>query len=206
MRIRRSKQVVRCQPFDHVRPLPPPHKRPVTPWLGRLSRIDEPANPLLAFREAIANENCHRDYASGGSAIGVAIYDDRLEVTSSGTLHFGCTPPRLFDRHESQPRPWNSLIAIVYYRCCIIETWRQGPLSMAAWSKEAELPKPEIVEIPGEVVVRSGIPDHGGHGHFHNSAHLREMLGASARPSWLRRHRMARVGGVMEVVSSEMDE
>ena len=115
--------------------------------LGRLSRIDEPANPLLAFREAIANENCHRDYASGGSAIGVAIYDDRLEVTSSGTLHFGCTPPALFDRHESQPRPWNSLIASVYYRCCIIETWGQGPLSMAAWSEWAELPKPEIVEI-----------------------------------------------------------
>jgi len=77
---------------------------------GRMERVDEPAYSPLAFREAIANAICHRDYASGGSSIGVAIYDDRLEVTSSGTLHFGFTPQALFEPHES--RPWNPLIAI----------------------------------------------------------------------------------------------
>jgi ATP-dependent DNA helicase RecG len=106
----------------------------------------------LAFREAIANAICHRDYASGGSSIGVAIYDDRLEVTSSGTLHFGFTPQALFEPHKS--RPWNPLIASVFYRRGIIETWGQGTLKMAAWSEEAGLPKPEILEIPGAVMVR----------------------------------------------------
>ena len=54
-------------------------------------------------REALANAFCHRDYAIGGGSVGVAIYDDRLEVTSSGTLHFGLTPDALFRPHESLP-------------------------------------------------------------------------------------------------------
>jgi len=119
---------------------------------GRMERIDEPAYSPLAFREAIANAICHRDYATGGSSIGVAMYDDRLEVTSSGTLHFGFTPEALFEPHES--RPWNPLIASVFYRRGIIETWGQGTIKMARWAEEASLPKPEILEIPGAVVVR----------------------------------------------------
>lgn len=117
-----------------------------------MKRIDEPLYPPLAFREAIANAICHREYTTGGSSVGVAMYDDRLEVTSSGTLHFGLTPPALFEPHES--RPWNPLIASVFYRRGIIETWGQGTLKMAAWAEEAGLPRPEILEIPGAVVVR----------------------------------------------------
>jgi ATP-dependent DNA helicase RecG len=119
---------------------------------GRMERVDEPAYSPLAFREAVANAICHREYTSGGSSIGVAIYDDRLEVTSSGTLHFGITPQSLFEPHES--RPWNPLIASVFYRRGIIETWGQGTLKMAAWTEEVGLPRPEIEEIPGAVVVR----------------------------------------------------
>ena len=52
-------------------------------------RIDEPLYPREALREALANALCHREYTSGGSSIGVAIYDDRLEITSIGSLHFG---------------------------------------------------------------------------------------------------------------------
>lgn len=84
--------------------------------------------------------------------MGVAIYDDRVEVSSSGSLHFGFTPESLFEPHES--RPWNPLIASVFYRRGFIETWGQGTLRMAAWAKEAGLPKPEILEVPGAVVVR----------------------------------------------------
>ena len=119
---------------------------------GRMERIDEPAYSPLGFREAIANAICHRDYATGGSSIRVGIYDDRLEVSSSGTLHFGFTPESLFVPHES--RPWNPLIASVFYRRGIIETWGQGTLRMAAWAAEAGLPTPDILEVPGAVVVR----------------------------------------------------
>ncbi len=77
---------------------------------------------------------------------------DVTEVTSSGTLHFGFTPQTLFEPHES--RPWNPLIASVFYRRGIIEAWGQGTLRMAVWAAEAGLPRPEILEIPGAVVVR----------------------------------------------------
>ena len=70
----------------------------------RFERIDEPLYPPLATREALANALCHRDYSIGGGSVGIAIYDDRLEVTSSGSLHFGLTPEKLFAPHES--RPW----------------------------------------------------------------------------------------------------
>ena len=57
----------------------------------RFERIDEPLYPPSATREALANALCHRDYAIGGGSIGLAVYDDRLEVTSAGALHFGLT-------------------------------------------------------------------------------------------------------------------
>ena len=55
----------------------------------------------------------------GGGSIGLAVYDDRLEVTSIGSLYFGLTPNDLFSPHES--RPWNPLTARSFYRRGIIE-------------------------------------------------------------------------------------
>lgn len=60
---------------------------------GRMERIDEPPYPPLAIREAIANALCHRDCATGGGSVGLAVCDDRLEVTSTG-LRFGPAPAR----------------------------------------------------------------------------------------------------------------
>ena len=76
-------------------------------------RVDDPLYPPVALREALANAVCHRDYSLGGGAIAVGIYDDRLEISSSGTLHFGLTPAALFQPHESLP--WNPLIARVFF-------------------------------------------------------------------------------------------
>lgn len=107
----------------------------------KFRRIDEPLYPFLAVREAIANALCHRDYTVSGS-IGLAVYDDRLEVTSPGSLHFGLTPENLFVQHES--RPWNPLIAHAFYRRGIIEEWGSGTLRMVDIAKGAGLPLPEI--------------------------------------------------------------
>ena len=117
-----------------------------------MERIDEPLYPPLAVREALANALCHRDYAIGGGSVAVGIYDDRLEVTSSGTLHFGLTPESLFEPHESLP--WNPLIARVFYRRGSIEAWGRGTLRMAEIAAEANLPPPEIEDAGGCVTVR----------------------------------------------------
>ena len=127
------------------------------PIAGRIEeecfeRIDEPLFPPLATREALANAFCHRDYSIGGGSVGVAIYDDRLEITSSGSLHFGLTPEKLFAPHESLP--WNPLIADTFYRRGIIERWGRGTLRMAELTAEAGLPAPEIEDAGGGVTVR----------------------------------------------------
>lgn len=115
-------------------------------------RADDPLYPPVALREALANAICHRDYVIGGGSVGVAIYDDRLEITSSGTLHFGLTVEDLYKPHESLP--WNPLIAAVFYRRGIIETWGRGTLKMAELTQAAGLPRPEIEEVAGAVLVR----------------------------------------------------
>ena len=118
---------------------------------GRMDRIDEPLYPILATREALANALCHREYAAGGGSIGVAIYDDRLEVTSPGTLHFGLTPEELFAPYQS--RPWNPLIARTFYWRGLIEEWGRGTLRMAEETASAGLPRPEIEDDGGTVTV-----------------------------------------------------
>lgn len=118
----------------------------------RIERIDAPLYPPLAIREALANALCHRDYAIGGGSVGVAVYDDRLEITSSGSLHFGLTPDKLFEAHESLP--WNPLIARAFYRRGIIEEWGRGTVRMAELATLAGQPRPEIEDAGGCVTVR----------------------------------------------------
>jgi ATP-dependent DNA helicase RecG len=115
-------------------------------------RVDDPLYPPGALREALANALCHRDYSIGGGSISIGVYDDRLEITSSGQLHFGLTPPALFLPHESLP--WNPLIARVFYRRGVIESWGRGTIKIAELTERAGLPRPDIEEVAGCVVVR----------------------------------------------------
>lgn len=127
------------------------------PIAGRIvpelfQRKDDPLYPPVALREALVNAFCHRDYSIGGGSVAVAIYQDRLEITSSGTLHFELTAEKLFEPHESLP--WNPLIARVFHRRGIIESWGRGTIKMAELTEQAGLPRPEIEEAAGCVVVR----------------------------------------------------
>lgn len=115
-------------------------------------RADDPLYPVEALREALANAICHRDYAPGGGSVGLAIFDDRLEISSSGLLHFGLTVEALYLDHDSMP--WNPIIASIFFKRGIIETWGRGTLKMAELARKAALPRPEIEEASGSVIVR----------------------------------------------------
>lgn len=123
---------------------------------GRMEREDTPLLPVEALREALANAFVHRDYAIGGGSVGVALYDDRLEIISIGDLHFGLTPEALFREHES--KPWNPMIARTFYRRGIIETWGRGTLKIARLMQEAGHMPPEMAVREGAVVMTFGLP------------------------------------------------
>jgi len=119
-------------------------------------RVDDPLYPPAALREALANAICHRDYSVPGGSVGVALYDDRLEISNPGTLPFDLTPEDLLRPHRSLP--WNPLVAQVFYRRGIIETWGRGTLKMAELLAAAGHPPPAFLSGRAEVVVRFGAP------------------------------------------------
>ncbi len=127
------------------------------PVAGRIvpnlfERIDDPLYPLAALREALANAFCHRDYSIAGGAVSIAIFDDRLEISSSGILPFDLTPEDLTRPHRS--RPWNPIIAQTFYRRGITEQWGRGTIKMMELTSEAGLVAPEFEVKGGEVIVR----------------------------------------------------
>ena len=118
---------------------------------GKMIREDQPWYPPRATREAMANALCHRDYTIPGGAVAVAMYDDHLEITNPGDFHFGITPERLTIPHES--KPWNPIIANVFYRAGIIERWGAGTLNIIDWCVENTNPPPTWQEQAGSVYV-----------------------------------------------------
>jgi ATP-dependent DNA helicase RecG len=119
---------------------------------GVFERVDEPLFPPIALREALVNAFCHRDYSHGGGAVSVAVYDDRLEIWSDGTLPFGLRPEDLKRDHLSRPR--NPLIAEVFYRRGLVERWGRGTQRLVDLCVRAGHPEPEFLEQAGAVCVR----------------------------------------------------
>lgn len=115
-------------------------------------RRDRPKYPVEALREALINALCHRDYAEAGGGVDVAIYDDRLEIVSTGGLRFGLTVEELSREHQS--RPWNPLIANTLYRRGLIESWGRGTLRMGNLLQESGLPRPEFEDSHFSFTVR----------------------------------------------------
>jgi ATP-dependent DNA helicase RecG len=119
---------------------------------GVLERKDEPIYPPMALREALVNALCHRDYSVAGGAVSVAIFDDRLEICSTGSLPFGLTVNDLKGEHTSRPR--NPLLAEVFYRRGLVERWGRGTNKIIDLCRAAGQPAVEFEERSGEVVVR----------------------------------------------------
>jgi len=122
---------------------------------GKMAREDTPAYPPLATREALANAICHRDYAIAGGSVGIALYDTHLEIINPGTFHFDITPQKLVFPHES--KPWNPIIANVFYRAGIIEKWGMGTLNIVDQCKKNRNPSPRW-EVRTQSVVALFFP------------------------------------------------
>ena len=99
--------------------------------------------PPNAIREMIINAHCHRSFLEE-SCVQVAIYDDRLEVTSPGGLCQGLTLEGALNGHS---RLRNRAIAEVFNQMGLIEAWGNGLRSIRREAKEYGLPEPEFIEM-----------------------------------------------------------
>jgi ATP-dependent DNA helicase RecG len=118
---------------------------------GKLARIDQPAVPALALREALINSICHRDYTVRSSTISLAIYDDRLELWNVGKLSPHLRLEDLKTSHDSFPR--NENIAMVFYKRGWIESWGTGTTRMIGYCKNNGTPEPEFTESSGGLSI-----------------------------------------------------
>lgn len=113
-----------------------------------LKRIDHPDYPPEAIREALLNAVIHRDYDYSGSII-INVYEDRIEFVSIGGLVKGITVTDIMNG-VSQPR--NSIIANVFYRLELIESYGTG-IKKIFESYSKSLRKPEIQPAPTSFVI-----------------------------------------------------
>ncbi len=86
-------------------------------------RKDRWEYPIIAIRELIRNAVIHRDYSLIGKDIKIAIFDDKIEITSPGKL----MPTIDFNDMESgQSDIRNKVLASVFKKLGIIEQWGNG--------------------------------------------------------------------------------
>ena len=123
---------------------------------GKLQREDRPLIPPDAMREILVNALIHRDYSNAGGAIYLAIFDDRVEVWSTGTFPTGITPEMLSREHKSVLR--NPIIADVFHRAGLIEKWGRGTNRVIEMCRKAGIRPPEFHEIAGSAVVKFHVP------------------------------------------------
>lgn len=107
--------------------------------------------PPAAIRELIVNAAVHRSYLDHGN-IQVAVYDDRLEITSPGKLPMGQTLKRMKEGY-SQIR--NEALAYAFEYMNLIEHCGSGIPRILGKVREAGLREPEF--IGGEVDLRINI-------------------------------------------------
>ena len=86
-------------------------------------RKDDFEIPVKAIREIVMNAVMHRSYRIENSPVFIAVFDDRVEITSPGGLPNGQTYERMMDGF-SLPR--NRIIARVFKECKLSEGWGRG--------------------------------------------------------------------------------
>lgn len=105
--------------------------------------------PVDSVREMIANSVAHRSYLEPGN-IQVALFDDRLEVTSPGMLLNGVSIKKM---KEGYSKPRNRAIASAFSYMKIIEKWGSGIPRILRECSEYGLPEPEFIDFDGDFRV-----------------------------------------------------
>lgn len=83
-----------------------------------------------------------RAYHRSGGSVGIAIYDDRVEIESSGAFPPDMTLEKLLGGHSSEPP--NLIIANVLYKSELLENWGRGIRLMIDECRRVGISDPEF--------------------------------------------------------------
>ncbi len=108
-----------------------------------LYRVESYELPERMVREIICNAVCHRQIMSN-SAIQVAVYDNRVEITSPGTLYGGLTISMI---KNGRTAIRNKVIANALKYLHFIEQWGLGIISSIEECIERNIRIPEFIEM-----------------------------------------------------------
>lgn len=122
--------------------------------LGGVVRRDVFELPEWSVREAITNAVVHRSYVER-SSVQVALYDDRLEVSSPGGIVRGFSLDRAL---SGQSRPRNEALAQAFLYMGLIEGWGSGIPRIMHEFEERGLRAPEFQDIDGMLRVNMWRP------------------------------------------------
>ena len=114
-----------------------------------LNRIETSEYPYKAVRECLLNAIIHRNYF--GPPIQISIYEDKFIVWNPGDLPEELTIDDLKVKHASYPR--NPIMADVFFKAGLIETWGRGTIKMIEECKKARLPEPKFEILNGGIAV-----------------------------------------------------
>ena len=116
-----------------------------------IQRVEKYFVPREALREALLNAVCHKQYQSG-IPIQVSVYSDKLYIANMGQLPASWTFDNLMDKHPS--KPYNPLIAQVFYLVGFIESWGRGIEKIYEALEKENLPKPKYIINPTDIMIK----------------------------------------------------
>ncbi|MBI4613324.1 MAG: putative DNA binding domain-containing protein [Planctomycetes bacterium] len=118
---------------------------------GTIFREDRLPVPAEALREILLNAVMHRDYSDAGGYVAVAVFDDRIEISSRGRLPSSVTVEDLLGPHQSELR--NPLIAEAFHRTGAVEIWGRGTNRVIDECRHYGVAPPSFEERQGFVIV-----------------------------------------------------
>jgi predicted HTH transcriptional regulator len=118
-------------------------------------RRDRYEYPEEIVREIIVNAVVHRDYSRSGSSVLLAVYDDRIEVTSPGGLAGPVTADNIVDRQYNR----NPIIAKRMFEMGFFEGWGQGIDQIVAWSASNAAKPPRFNDEVSQFTLTVYSPD-----------------------------------------------
>ncbi len=110
------------------------------PKIIEFKRFDFTEYPYEAIREGLINAIAHRDYNREGAPIMFSIYDDRVEISSPGSLIRGVTLKNIGTKHETR----NEKICKIFHETKDMEKFGTGIQRMKDSMLQHGLDEPEF--------------------------------------------------------------